>query len=164
MRGVIMLDIEIKILDSTFYSNDKIFSSNKPKLNLPTYATKGSAAIDLRATMAIALPPNSDVMIGTGLAIWVKDPNVCALVLPRSGLGSKDGLVLGNLVGLLDSDYQGELKISLWNRSKYPREYKAGAKIAQLVFLPVTHPKMKLVSDFSNNTQRGALGFGSTGL
>jgi len=159
-----MIDVEIKILDNTFYTNTKIFSTDKPKLNLPSYATKGSAAIDLRATSRVLLPANSDVMIGTGIAMWVKDPNLCAIILPRSGLGSKDGLVLGNLVGLLDSDYQGELMVSLWNRSKCPREYPAGSKIAQLVFLPIVKPKFKIVKDFNSSTQRGTGGFGSTGV
>lgn len=149
-----MINVDIKIFDHGFYDGDL--------LCLPEYATSGSAAFDLRATNDILLLPNSTQLVGTGLAMWIKDPNVCAIVLPRSGLGHKDGLVLGNLVGLIDADYQGELKLSLWNRSEEVREYKRGAKIAQVLFLPVIKPMFTLVGEFGANTKRGAGGFGST--
>lgn len=159
------MNIEIKILDTEFYK-EGVAINGLPlnSLGLPKYATQGSAAMDLVATKDINLLPNSTALVGTGLAMWIRDPDVCAFVLPRSGLGHKDGLVLGNLVGLIDSDYQGELMLSLWNRSEYNREYTAGARIAQVVFLPIVKPKINIVSDFSNNTQRAIGGFGSTGV
>ncbi len=160
------MNVEIKILNKEFYTlgvNVKPISATWG-LNLPSYATKGSAAIDLRTTTEIVLRPGDAQLIKTGLAIWIRDNDVCALILPRSGLGHKDGVVLGNLIGLIDSDYQGELMISLWNRCKMARQYSKGAKIAQMVFLPIVHPQFKIVDNFSNETKRGQGGFGSTGV
>lgn len=159
-----MHDIEVKILNREFYSNTDIFSSNRPELNLPKYATSGSAALDLRTTHDVILQPNQAAIVQTGLAIWINDSNICAVILPRSGLGTKQETVIGNLVGLIDSDYQGELLISLWNRGKIVREYTVGSKVAQMVFLPVLRPKLKLVSEFSDSTDRLTGGFGSTGV
>lgn len=159
------MDIEIKILNHEFYKEGCQFKAvPKGDFGLPAYATLGSAALDLMATRDVTLLPNCAQLIDTGLAMWIKDPNICAFILPRSGLGHKEGLVLGNLVGLIDSDYQGPLMVSLWNRSEFVREYTRGSRIAQMVFLPVVKPEVKVVQDFSNNTQRAVGGFGSTGV
>ncbi|MGL4616483.1 MAG: dUTP diphosphatase [Shewanella sp.] len=132
-----------------------------------TYGSEGAAGLDLRANIpegSLTLEANSaSVLIETGLAVHIKDPNHCAVILPRSGLGHK-GLVLGNLVGLIDSDYQGELKISLWNRSHAPQTIKHGDRIAQLVFLPVVRPELVEVETFEEVTERGEEGFNSTGV
>lgn len=134
---------------------------------LPEYATPGSAAMDLRAVFAsddthITLAPGETALIGTGIAIHLADPGYCALILPRSGLGHKYGIVLGNLVGLIDSDYQGELKVSLWNRSDVPYTVELGERIAQLVIQPVLRPALNIVSEFELS-ERGDGGFGHTG-
>jgi len=132
---------------------------------LPAYATPGSAAMDLRAVFEgdhYTVEPNATALIGTGLAIHLADTNYCALILPRSGLGHKHGLVLGNLTGLIDSDYQGELKISVWNRSNTPYTIALGERIAQLLIQPVARPALNLVDDFPDST-RGSGGFGHTG-
>lgn len=132
---------------------------------LPSYGTEGSAAMDLRAvfdgeTQTIA--PDETALIGTGIAIHIGDPAYCALILPRSGLGHKHGLVLGNLVGLIDSDYQGELKISCWNRSNKPYTISLGERIAQIMITPVLRPTLQQVNDFTDSS-RGTGGFGHTG-
>lgn len=131
---------------------------------LPTYATSGSAGLDLRVCtdLPIQLSPQETVLLPTGLAIYIEDPNVCAMILPRSGLGHKNGIVLGNLVGLIDSDYQGELKISCWNRGNDHFSINPGDRIAQLVFIPVIKTEFDIVDQF-NETQRGIGGFGSSG-
>ena len=132
---------------------------------LPAYATPGSAAMDLRAVFAgdhYTVEPNATALIGTGLAIHLADPGYCALILPRSGLGHKHGIVLGNLVGLIDSDYQGELKIPLWNRSRSAYTITLGERIAQMLIQPVVRPALNLVSDFAASA-RGTGGFGHTG-
>lgn len=128
-------------------------------------ATGGSAGTDLRAMLdeELILEPNQVEMIGAGIAVWVQDPNLAAFILPRSGLGHKHGIVLGNLVGLIDSDYQGELKISAWNRSKTPFTIKPGDRIAQLVVMPVFPITLNMVETFSGLTQRGSGGFGHSG-
>ncbi|VWX62680.1 deoxyuridinetriphosphatase [Burkholderiales bacterium 8X] len=131
---------------------------------LPAYGTTGSAGLDLRACLyqPITLAPNACELVGTGIAIHLADPGYAALILPRSGLGHKHGIVLGNLVGLIDSDYQGELKVSAWNRSDVPFVLQPMERLAQLVIVPVQQAEFNLVSDFSP-TARGEGGYGSTG-
>jgi dUTP pyrophosphatase len=146
------LIVDLKILD--------------PRLNaqMPAYGTPGSAGLDLRActeaTMTIA--PNETILIPTGMAIHLDNAYYAALILPRSGLGHKQGIVLGNLVGLIDSDYQGQLMVSCWNRSETPFTLEPMARIAQLVIVPVMQAEFHLVDDF-DETVRGEGGFGSTG-
>ena len=131
---------------------------------LPAYATAGSAGLDLRACLDgdLLLEPGRAELIPTGLAIYVEDPGLAAVVLPRSGLGHKHGVVLGNLVGLIDSDYQGQLMVSCWNRGREPFIIRPGERIAQLVVVPVVQVDLQIVADFSS-TERGAGGFGSSG-
>jgi dUTP pyrophosphatase len=131
---------------------------------LPTYATEGSAGVDLRACMdaAIVLEAGATTLIPTGMAIYIADPNIAATILPRSGLGHKHGIVLGNLVGLIDSDYQGPLMISIWNRGQTAFTIEPGDRIAQLIFLPVIRPEFEVVKNFET-TARGENGFGSSG-
>lgn len=146
--------IELKILDSRIGS----------EFPLPAYATPGSAGMDLRAmidsTMTIA--PGETQLIPTGIAIHVADPGLAAVILPRSGLGHKHGIVLGNLVGLIDSDYQGPLMVSCWNRSDTPFTLEIGDRLAQLVFVPVVQAQFKLVDEF-DSSDRGEGGFGHSG-
>ncbi|MCP3128785.1 MULTISPECIES: dUTP diphosphatase [unclassified Shewanella] len=146
--------IELKILDSRIGS----------EFPLPAYATPGSAGMDLRAmidtTMTIA--PGETRLIPTGIAIHVADPGLAAVILPRSGLGHKHGIVLGNLVGLIDSDYQGPLMVSCWNRSDCPFTLEIGDRLAQLVFVPVVQAQFKLVDEF-DSSDRGEGGFGHSG-
>ncbi|KEK26913.1 dUTP diphosphatase [Shewanella xiamenensis] len=146
--------IELKILDSRIGS----------EFPLPAYATPGSAGMDLRAmidtTMTIA--PGETQLIPTGIAIHVADPGLAAVILPRSGLGHKHGIVLGNLVGLIDSDYQGPLMVSCWNRSNTPFTLEIGDRLAQLVFVPVVQAQFKLVDEF-DSSDRGEGGFGHSG-
>ena len=132
---------------------------------LPAYATDGSAAMDLRAApeTAITLQPGDSVLIPTGLAIHIGDPGWCALILPRSGLGHKHGLVLGNLTGLIDADYQGPLMISCWNRGRGAFTIQPGDRIAQLLVTPVARVAWQVVEDFAPS-ERGIGGFGSTGV
>ena len=131
---------------------------------LPAYATAGSAGLDLRACVdgPLQLQPGRAELISTGLAIHVADPHLAAMILPRSGLGHKHGIVLGNLVGLIDSDYQGPLMVSCWNRSTEPFTVQPGERIAQLVVVPVVQVELNVVSDFAAS-QRGSGGFGHTG-
>jgi dUTP pyrophosphatase len=131
---------------------------------LPTYATPGSAAMDLRAApeSALTLAPGDTALVPTGLALHIGDPGWCALLLPRSGLGHKHGLVLGNLTGLIDADYQGPLMISCWNRSQAAFTIAPGDRIAQLLLLPVAQAQWVPVAEFVPST-RGTGGFGSTG-
>ena len=146
------MKIDVKILD--------------PRLqdSLPTYATPGSAGLDLRACLdaPVTLEPGQTQMINTGMAIHIADPGYAALVLPRSGLGSKNGIVLGNLVGLIDSDYQGPLMCAMWNRGQTAFTLNPMDRIAQLVIVPVMQVQFNVVSDFTASV-RGAGGFGSTG-
>lgn len=150
-----MQRIQLKILD--------------PRLGeqfpLPSYATDGSAGLDLRACTqgTIQLLPNQTELISTGLAIYIAQPNVAAVILPRSGLGHRHGIVLGNLIGLIDSDYQGELFISCWNRGHSEFSIQAGDRIAQLMFVPVVRTQFELVPEFVH-TERGERGFGHTGV
>jgi len=131
---------------------------------LPAYATSGSAGLDLRAMLQAdtTLQPGQTLLIPTGLSIHIADPNLAALVLPRSGLGHKHGIVLGNLVGLIDSDYQGELMVSCWNRGQTSFNIAIGERIAQLMLVPVIQAQFELVNEFDSN-ERGAGGFGHSG-
>ena len=131
---------------------------------LPQYATSGSAGLDLRACIgdAMTLAPGDAQLIPTGLAIHLEDPGLAAVILPRSGLGHKHGVVLGNLVGLIDSDYQGPLMVSCWNRGPAAFTVSPGDRIAQMVIVPVVHVDFEVVEDFTS-TARGAGGFGSSG-
>ncbi|HTH59331.1 MAG TPA: dUTP diphosphatase [Paraburkholderia sp.] len=146
------MKIDLKIL------NDRI------RDQLPHYATPGSAGLDLRACIdaPLTIEPGQTVLVPTGLAIHVADPGYAALILPRSGLGHKHGIVLGNLVGLIDSDYQGELMISTWNRGHTTFTLNPFERLAQLVIVPVVQAQFNLVEDFEAS-ERGAGGFGSTG-
>lgn len=149
-----MKKIDLKILDSRIGD----------QFPLPSYATEGSAGLDLRACLddAITLEPGNTVLMPTGLAIHIGDPSLAAVILPRSGLGHKHGVVLGNLVGLIDSDYQGQLMVSVWNRGQQTFVIEPGERLAQLVFVPVVQAEFNLVTDFAES-ERGAGGFGHTG-
>jgi dUTP pyrophosphatase len=131
---------------------------------LPQYATAGSAGLDLRACLdaPLELASGQTELLPTGLSIWVADPSLAAVILPRSGLGHKHGIVLGNLVGLIDSDYQGQLMVSCWNRGRDSYTVQPGERIAQLVIVPVVQVDFEIVDDFTA-TDRGAQGFGSSG-
>lgn len=131
---------------------------------LPSYGTEGSAGLDLRACLdePLTLEPGQTTLVGTGLAIHIDDPNYAAMILPRSGLGHKHGIVLGNLVGLIDSDYQGELMVSCWNRGQSSFQLEPGERLAQLVLVPVVQAEFEWVEDFAAS-DRGAGGFGHTG-
>lgn len=133
--------------------------------SLPDYATEGSAGMDLRACIdeAMVLEPDQTALIPSGMAIHLDDPSLAAVLLPRSGLGHKQGLVLGNLVGLIDSDYQGEVKISCWNRSNSPIEIEPGQRICQLVVVPVVQMRLEVVDSFES-TERATGGIGHTGV
>ncbi len=146
--------IDLKILDPRLGT----------EFPLPAYATPGSAGLDLRACLDadIQLAPGETVLIPTGLAIFIGDANLCATILPRSGLGHKHGIVLGNLVGLIDSDYQGPLMVSMWNRGNDSFTIQPGDRIAQLVFMPVVQAEFNLVDSFEQ-TARGEGGFGHSG-
>ena len=149
-----MRKIQLKILD------DRIGNS----IPLPAHATEGSAGMDLRACIdsAITLQPGATELIPTGLAIHINDPGLAATILPRSGLGHKHGIVLGNLVGLIDSDYQGQLFVSCWNRGHEAFTIEQGDRIAQLVFVPVVQADFEVVDEF-DESRRGAGGFGHSG-
>ena len=131
---------------------------------LPDYATPGSAGVDLRACLDAAawIGPGDTLLVPTGMAIHIADPGLAAVILPRSGLGHKHGIVLGNLVGLIDSDYQGQLFVSVWNRSREPFELKPGERLAQLVIVPVVQVAFDVVAEFAAS-ERGTGGFGHTG-
>ncbi|WP_413641467.1 dUTP diphosphatase [Oceanisphaera sp. IT1-181] len=149
-----MTPIELKILDPRVGTD----------LPLPAYATPGSAGLDLRACLdaPLTLAPGETQLLPTGMAIHIKDPGLCATILPRSGLGHKHGIVLGNLVGLIDSDYQGQLMVSCWNRGSASFTIEPGERIAQLVILPVVQAQFTLVNEF-DQSERGEGGFGSSG-
>jgi len=134
------------------------------EIPLPEYATAGSAGMDLRACVeaSLVIGPGECRLVPLGFAMHVADTRLAAVILPRSGLGHKSGIVLGNLVGLIDSDYQGQVYVSCWNRSESPFEITPGARIAQLVFLPVVQAQWEIVGDFETSA-RGAGGFGHTG-
>ncbi|WP_318462872.1 dUTP diphosphatase [Photobacterium leiognathi] len=149
-----MNSIDLKILDPRVGN----------EFPLPAYATEGSAGLDLRACLdeALTVAPGETHLVPTGLAIHIGDPSLAATILPRSGLGHKHGIVLGNLVGLIDSDYQGQLMVSVWNRGETTFAIEPGDRIAQLVFLPVVQAHFNIVEDF-NSTERGEGGFGHSG-
>jgi dUTP pyrophosphatase len=146
------MKVDVRILDARMQDQ------------LPAYATPGSAGLDLRACLdaPITLEPNGWQLVGTGIAIHLADPGYAAMILPRSGLGHKHGIVLGNLVGLIDSDYQGELKVSAWNRSNVPFVLQPMERLAQLVIVPVVQASFNVVGEFAP-TARGEGGYGSTG-
>ena len=146
--------LAVKILDSRIGQ----------AIPLPTYATSGSAGMDLRACIdkAITLNPGQTELIPTGMAIHIEDPSLCAMLLPRSGLGHKHGVVLGNLVGLIDSDYQGQLMVSCWNRGSIPFVIEPAERIAQMVLVPVVQAQLTIVDDFDTSL-RGEGGFGHSG-
>ena len=148
-----MTTVDIRILD--------------PRMTdaLPAYATPGSAGLDLRACLdeALVLAPGQAQLIPTGLAMHLGDPGLAGMILPRSGLGHKQGIVLGNLVGLIDSDYQGPLMVSCWNRGSQPFTIQPMERIAQMVIVPVVQAKFRVVEGFDDASQRGEGGFGSTG-
>ena len=147
-----MQTLQVKILDE------------RMRGQMPAYGTPGSAGLDLRACIdaAIEIAPGQTVLVPTGLSIYVEDPRYAALILPRSGLGHKHGIVLGNLVGLIDSDYQGQLMVSTWNRSSQPFTLEPMERLAQLVIVPVQQVELKIVDEFAESS-RGTGGFGSTG-
>lgn len=149
-----MHSIKVKILDSRIGN----------EFPLPQYATTGSAGLDLRACLkqSLILEPGDSSLIPSGIAIHIADPGYAAVLLPRSGLGHKHGIVLGNLVGLIDSDYQGEVLVSCWNRGREVFTIRPGERIAQMVILPVVQAQFEVVEDFKQS-QRGAGGFGHSG-
>ena len=146
--------VQLKILDPRIGSTWPV----------PDYATPGAAGMDLRACLdqVVKLEPGATTLVPTGIAIHMQDPNLASVILPRSGLGHKHGIVLGNLVGLIDSDYQGQLFVSVWNRGKETFAIEPGERIAQLVFVPVIQAAFEVVEEFTAS-ERGAGGFGSTG-
>ena len=146
-----MKAVQLKILD--------------PRAQAPAYATTGSAGLDLRALLdaPLTLAPGETQLVKTGLAIHIGNPHFAAVILPRSGLGHKHGIVLGNGTGLIDSDYQGELMVSCFNRSGTAFTIQPGERIAQLVFIPVVQAALEVVAEFGDASQRGTGGFGSTG-
>lgn len=150
-----MLDVALKILDPRLGDS----------IRLPEAATAGSAGMDLRAALdePLTLAPGESALVPSGIAIHIGDPGWCALVVPRSGLGHKQGLVMGNLVGVIDADYQGPLMISCWNRGHAPVTIGVGDRIAQLLLVPVARARLNIVADFAPSA-RGAGGFGSTGI
>ena len=147
------MNINLKIIDPRMASQ------------LPAYATPGSAGLDLRACLnePLTLAPNAWQLVPTGIAIHLCDPGYAAMILPRSGLGHKHGIVLGNLVGLIDSDYQGQLMVSAWNRSEVPFTIEPMERIAQLVVVPVVQARFNVVEEFAAASERGEGGYGSTG-
>ena len=148
-----MMNVDVKILDPRMADQ------------LPTYATPGSAGLDLRACLdaPLTLAPNAWQLISTGLSVYLQDPGFAAMLLPRSGLGHKHGIVLGNLVGLIDSDYQGPLMVSCWNRSQEAFTIQPMERIAQMVIVPVVQARFNVVKEFDAPSKRGEGGYGSTG-
>ena len=148
-----MMNVDVKILDPRMADQ------------LPAYATPGSAGLDLRACLdaPLTLAPNAWQLISTGLSVYLQDPGFAAMLLPRSGLGHKHGIVLGNLVGLIDSDYQGPLMVSCWNRSQEAFTIQPMERIAQMVIVPVVQARFNVVTEFGTSSERGQGGYGSTG-
>lgn len=151
-----LLDVELKVV-TTLWPQSEV-------LVVPAYGSAGAAGLDLRAAVdsPVRINPGEVVLLGTGIAINIRNPEYAAVLLPRSGLGHKHGIVLGNLVGLIDSDYQGEVKVSLWNRSDTAYTVRPRERIAQMVFLPVARVAFRVVDSFAHS-ERGEGGFGSTG-
>lgn len=152
-----MKQVQVKILNPKIGTDDKF--------PLPHRATDGSAGIDLRACInePITIKAGESQLIGTGLAIYIQDPDYVGLIMPRSGLGHKHGIVLGNLTGVIDADYQGELMVSIWNRSQTDYVLQPGEKMAQYLVVPIARPTFEIVAEFSDISVRGESGFGSTG-
>ena len=148
-----MTPISLKILDP------------RMREHLPAYATEGSAGMDLRACLEspVTIEPGQTILIPTGLSIHIGNPDYAAVILPRSGLGHKHGIVLGNLVGLIDADYQGPLMVSAWNRSQIAFQMNPMERLAQLVILPIARAQFQVVEEFEESSERGHGGFGSTG-
>lgn len=148
------MKVQVKVLDTRLGT----------EWPMPTYATAGSAGLDLRASVeeTTVIEPGQTVLVKTGLSIYIEDTQYAGLILPRSGLGHKHGIVLGNLVGLIDSDYQGELMVSVWNRSQTAFSLEPGERLAQYVLVPVVQAQFDIVDEFEA-TERGAGGFGHTG-
>ncbi|MEO8777387.1 MAG: dUTP diphosphatase [Rhodanobacter sp.] len=155
MSGRHRLGVQLKILDPRLGAS----------IPLPQAATSGSAGMDLRAALEqqLTLAPGESALVPSGIAIHIGDPGWCALIVPRSGLGHKHGLVMGNLVGVIDADYQGPLMISCWNRGSRPYTIEIGDRIAQLLLVPVAQPQLDIVNEFVPS-ERGGGGFGSTGI
>ncbi|TNC91615.1 dUTP diphosphatase [Thalassolituus sp.] len=149
-----MHKLQVKVLDSRIGDS----------IPMPEYATSGSAGLDLRACLeeAVTLAPGDTVLIPTGLSVYIEDPSLAGFILPRSGLGHKHGIVLGNLVGLIDSDYQGQLMVSCWNRGKDSFTIEVGERLAQFVLVPVIQAAFEVVEEFQE-TERGTGGFGHSG-
>ena len=147
------MQVDIKILDERL------------REAMPAYATPGSAGLDLRAclTEPLTLAPNAWQLVPTGMAVYLADPHYAAMILPRSGMGHKHGIVLGNLVGLIDSDYQGQLMVSAWNRTDVAFTLEPMERLAQLVIVPVVQAQFNVVNEFASATERGEGGYGSTG-
>jgi dUTP pyrophosphatase len=147
------MQVDIKILDERL------------REAMPAYATPGSAGLDLRACLAepLTLAPNAWQLVPTGMALYLADPHYAAMILPRSGMGHKHGIVLGNLVGLIDSDYQGQLMVSAWNRTDVAFTIEPMERIAQLVIVPVVQASFNVVNEFADVSQRATGGYGSTG-
>ncbi|HFD13185.1 MAG TPA: dUTP diphosphatase [Crenotrichaceae bacterium] len=147
-------NIQLKLLDTRLGN----------EIPMPHYATSGSAGLDLLACLdtPTTINPGETILIPTGMAIYIQDPDLAAILLPRSGLGHKHGIVLGNLVGLIDSDYQGQVFVSCWNRSHQPFNIEIGERVAQLVLVPVIHAQFEVVDSFTESS-RGEGGFGHTG-
>ncbi|USS94420.1 dUTP diphosphatase [Buchnera aphidicola] len=152
-----MKKIDIKILDSCVIKRDIV---------LPKYSTSGSSGLDLRASInkKITIIGGQSYLIPTGLAIYIQDKSLAAILIPRSGLGHNNGIILGNSVGLIDSDYQGQIMVSLWNRSSKKYCLYPGTRIAQMVFLKISQVKFHVVKKFSKKSKRGEKGFGHTGI
>ena len=152
-----MKQVQVKILNPKIGTDDKF--------PLPHRATDGSAGIDLRACIdePISIKAGESQLIGTGLAIYIQDPDYVGLIMPRSGLGHKHCIVLGNLTGVIDADYQGELMVSIWNRSQTDYVLQSGEKMAQYLVVPIARPTFEIVAEFSDISVRGEGGFGSTG-
>lgn len=154
-RDTTELVVEVRITDDVLADNPEYH---------PAYATPGAAALDLRACLeeAVVLHPGATLLVDAGFSIHLKDPGLCGVIMPRSGLGKK-GVVLANTVGLIDSDYQGNIQVVLWNRSTVSHLIMPYERVAQLALMPVVRPRLKLVDAFGEVTERGAGGFGSTG-
>lgn len=152
-----MQTVQVKVLNPKITQDDAF--------SLPSRATDGSAGIDLRACIdePLTIKAGSTHLIGTGLAVYIQDPNYAGMILPRSGLGHKHGIVLGNLVGLIDADYQGELMVSIWNRSSEDFVLNPAERMAQYIVVPVARPEFAVVTEFSDESTRGAGGFGHSG-
>jgi dUTP pyrophosphatase len=151
------MQVQVKVVNPLIGSDSRF--------PLPTRATDGSAGIDLRACIdaPLTVKAGETVLVGTGLALYIADPDYVGLIMPRSGLGHKHGIVLGNLTGVIDADYQGELMVSVWNRSQTDYTLQPGERMAQYLVVPVMRPQFEVVDEFSDISLRGGGGFGSTG-